>query len=75
MQLCSAHIVNERKRQSALRQHVRYAGIRAKDACIYHYIRRRLQEERGYQRGWCYRMLRLRWGEEVTRRFNIRMET
>jgi hypothetical protein len=38
-------------------------------------MRRRLQEERGYQPGWCYRMLRLRWGEEVTRRFSIRIET
>ena len=38
------------------------------------HVCRRLQEERQYQPGWCYRMLRLRWGEDITRRFNIRIE-
>ena len=31
----------------------------------------RLAAERGYRRGWCWRMLRLRWGEPALRRLGV----
>lgn len=35
---------------------------------------RRLQEERKYKSGWCYRMLRSRWGEPTLREFSISID-
>jgi hypothetical protein len=49
--------------------------IRGSENCILHLLCRRLQEERQYKPGWCYRMLRSRWGEPTLKEFQIKVET